>query len=153
MDSVPKVHLMKKIGNNFYWVLFCLFFFCFVLVLFFFWGGGGGGSVWLLETTNGEAGLHCRVFLVFSQILWGRSSGYFCNLGQKFCRLFHVLAQFLCTTSETEEDYYHQKVNVRVASWVVEQPKKDLRKFRNFRKIREMLEFDEEFRKSIKKKR
>ena len=37
------------------------------------------------------------------------------NLGQNFCRLFHFLAQFLFTTNETELDYYHQKVIVRVA--------------------------------------
>ena len=37
------------------------------------------------------------------------------NLGQNICRLFHVFAQFLFSTSEAELDYYHQKVNVRVA--------------------------------------
>ena len=37
------------------------------------------------------------------------------NLRQKIQRLFHFLAQFVFTTSETEVDYYHQKVNVRVA--------------------------------------
>ena len=34
---------------------------------------------------------------------------------------FYVLAQFLFTTSETELDYYHKKVNVRLASRVVKQ--------------------------------
>ena len=34
-----------------------------------------------------------------------------CNLGQNICRHFHVLAQFLFTISETELDYYHQKMN------------------------------------------
>ena len=47
------------------------------------------------------------------------------NLGQNICRLFHFLAQFVFTTSETEVDYYHQKVNLRVASRVAER----LRKF------------------------
>ena len=43
-----------------------------------------------------------------------------CNLVQNICRLFYVLAQFIFTTSKTELDYYYQKVNVRVASRVVE---------------------------------
>ena len=30
--------------------------------------------------------------------------------------LFHVFAQFLFTTSEMQLDYYHQNVNVRIAS-------------------------------------
>ena len=38
------------------------------------------------------------------------------NIGQNICRLFHLLEQFLFTTSETELDYYQQKVNVQVAS-------------------------------------
>ena len=37
------------------------------------------------------------------------------NFGQNICRLFHVLAQFAFTTTETELEYYCQKVNVRVA--------------------------------------
>ena len=40
------------------------------------------------------------------------------NLGQNICRLFHVLAQFPFMISEAELDYYHQKVNVRVAESV-----------------------------------
>ena len=32
------------------------------------------------------------------------------NLGQNIWILFHFLEQFLFTTSETELDYYHQKV-------------------------------------------
>ena len=56
-----------------------------------------------------------------------------CNLGHKTCRLFHVLAQFLFTTSETELDYYHQKVSVRDVSQAAGRPKtKDLRKLKNF---------------------
>ena len=39
---------------------------------------------------------------------------------QNFCRLFHVLAQFPFTTSETELDYYHQKVTVPVTSQIAE---------------------------------
>ena len=41
---------------------------------------------------------------------------FWANLGQNICKLFHILAQFLSTTSETELDHYHQKVNVWVAS-------------------------------------
>ena len=37
------------------------------------------------------------------------------KFGQNICRLFHFLAKFVFTISETELDYYHQKVNVRVA--------------------------------------
>ena len=45
------------------------------------------------------------------------------NLGQNICRFFHVLEQFLFTTSETELDYYQQKVDVRAASRVSERRK------------------------------
>ena len=66
--------------------------------------------------------------------------------GQKICRLFHVFAQFLLTTSKTELDFYHQKVDVRVASRVAQGLKTcDLRKFRHFKKIPEMLRFDGEY--------
>ena len=36
-------------------------------------------------------------------------------LDKKFCRLLHVLLQFLFITSETELDYYYQKVKIEVA--------------------------------------
>ena len=42
------------------------------------------------------------------------------NLGQNIFRLFHVLAQLFFTKSDMELDYYHEKLNVRVASKVVE---------------------------------
>ena len=64
------------------------------------------------------------------------------NLGQNIWRLFHVLAQFLFITSETELDYYDQKVIVRVAERL---KTKDLRKLKNFKKILGMLEFDGEY--------
>ena len=54
---------------------------------------------------------------------------------------FNSLAQFVFTTSETEIDYYYQKVNVRVASRVAER----LKKLVNFKKILEMLGFDGEY--------
>ena len=38
------------------------------------------------------------------------------NIGQNIRRLFHFLAQFLFTTSETELDYFQQRVNVLVAA-------------------------------------
>ena len=36
------------------------------------------------------------------------------------CALFHILADLPFTTSEREQDYYHQNVNIRVVSWVEE---------------------------------
>ena len=62
------------------------------------------------------------------------------NLGQNICNLFNFLVQFLFTTSETELEYYHQKINVRVALQVAEQ----LKTLRNFKKNPEMLEFNGE---------
>ena len=41
------------------------------------------------------------------------------NNEQNICRQCHVSAQFCFTKSESELDYYHQKVNVRVVSGVV----------------------------------
>ena len=67
----------------------------------------------------------------------------FYNPGQNIQRLFHFLAQFLFTTSEMELNYYHQKVNVRVAPRVAERLKTwNLRKLGNFKKIPEILGFD-----------
>ena len=43
-----------------------------------------------------------------------------CNLRQNISRLFHFVAQFLFTTTETELDCYHQRVNVRVAEQFAE---------------------------------
>ena len=40
-----------------------------------------------------------------------------------FTFFFFRLFQFLFITSETELDYYYQKVNVRVASWAPERLK------------------------------
>ena len=40
------------------------------------------------------------------------------NLGQNIWILFYFLAQLFFTTSETELDYYHQKVSARAASQV-----------------------------------
>ena len=40
----------------------------------------------------------------------------FRQLLTNFCRLFRILAQLPFTTSELELDYYHQKVNVQVAT-------------------------------------
>ena len=39
---------------------------------------------------------------------------------ENICRLFRILASFVFTTSEMELDYYHKKVNVRVALQVAE---------------------------------
>ena len=45
------------------------------------------------------------------------------NLEQNICRLFHVLAQYLFTISETELEHYYQKVAVSVNSRVVKRCK------------------------------
>ena len=45
------------------------------------------------------------------------------NLGQNICRRFQFLAEFFFATSETEPDYYHQKVSAWVASRVAERLK------------------------------
>ena len=62
---------------------------------------------------------------------------------KKICRLFHVLASFFFTTTETELDYYRQKVNVRVAClksyWTT------YRKLGNFKKIFNMLWIDSKY--------
>ena len=42
------------------------------------------------------------------------------NLWQKNCRFFWVLGQFLFTVSETELDYYHQKVKIKITSQVAD---------------------------------
>lgn len=55
-------------------------------------------------------------------------SGYTCpavveipkTLDETFVRLFLILAQFPFTTNETELDYRHKKMNVRVSSQVIE---------------------------------
>ena len=41
----------------------------------------------------------------------------------KHLQIFHFLARFLFTTSDTELDYYHKKKRVRVASRVPERLK------------------------------
>ena len=42
------------------------------------------------------------------------------NLGQNICILFHALEKVYFITSETRPDYFHQRMNVRVASRVAE---------------------------------
>ena len=73
---------------------------------------------------------------------------YVCSyyLGQNICRIFHVFVQFLLTTSDMELDFYHQKVDMRVASRVAQGLKTcDLRKLGHFKKIPEILRFDGEY--------
>ena len=41
--------------------------------------------------------------------------------GQNIYMLFHILAKFPFTASETEQYYFQQMVNIRVISWVTEQ--------------------------------
>ena len=45
------------------------------------------------------------------------------NLGQNIDRLFNFLGKFVFTTSDTELDYYQQKVSARVSSRVAERLK------------------------------
>ena len=63
------------------------------------------------------------------------------NHGQNIYRLSHIiLAQYHFTTNESELNYYHQKVNVPVASRVGERLKSlDLKKLEDFEKIHESL--------------
>ena len=63
---------------------------------------------------------------------------YYYNFEQNTCRLLHVLAQFIFTTSETGLDYYHQKVIVWVA-WQFNRTTYDWRSWET-RKCKEMPE-------------
>ena len=45
------------------------------------------------------------------------------NIGQNICKLFYFLAQFAFTTTETDLEYYYQKMNERVAERVAERLK------------------------------
>ena len=71
---------------------------------------------------------------------------FFRQSWRKHLETFHFLAQFVFTTSETEPHYYHQKVNIRVASRVAKWLKTyNLRKLRKFKKIPEILGLDGEY--------
>ena len=85
------------------------------------------GWVWIIwdRSFNEKCSRHINKSTDFPEksiewILQKLLNGYIYKLGYNLCRLFHVLAQLLFTTSETELYYYHQKVNIRVAWWVVE---------------------------------
>ena len=60
---------------------------------------------------------YCQCLKVSFPVLFDRFN---IILHKNICGLFHVLAQFLLKTREAELDYYHQKVNVRVAAQDVE---------------------------------
>ena len=64
------------------------------------------------------------------------------NLGQNICRLFHFLARFLFTTSDTELDHYHKKKSVRVHEFPNDLSPKI---FGNFKEIPEMFGFEGEY--------
>ena len=71
---------------------------------------------------------------------------FFRQSWRKHLETFHFLAQFVFTTSEMEPHYYHQKVNIRVASRVAKWLKTyNLRKLRKFKKIPEILGLDGEY--------
>ena len=62
---------------------------------------------------------------------------------RKYKERFSRFAQSFFITSKTEVDYYHQKMDVQVASRVAERLKTyDLKKLGIFKKISEMLGFD-----------
>ena len=62
------------------------------------------------------------------------------NQEQNICKFFHALAQFPITKSDSELDYYHEEVNVGVASRVAERLKTlNLRKLVTLKKISEKL--------------
>ena len=75
-----------------------------------------GTIINFFEVTKWTISTWYRIYMTFT--IQSRS------LRQNICRLFHVLVQFLFTTSETKLDYYHQKINVqvrdasRVAEWL-----------------------------------
>lgn len=45
------------------------------------------------------------------------------NHAKIICKFYHTLVQFPFITSERELDHYHEKLNIRVASLVVERLK------------------------------
>ena len=68
---------------------------------------------------------------------------FYYNHRKYTCRHFQILAQFSFTTGERELDYYHQKVNIRVAPRVAKRLKtQDLRTLGNFKEIPETLGID-----------
>ena len=67
-------------------------------------------------------------------------------LDKMFVDFFYVFEQFLFNTSETELNYYHQKVTMWVVWRVAEGFKtKDLRKLGNIKKILDILRVDSEY--------
>ena len=77
--------------------------------------------VWVIIWHN-KSGQSSAAFALFSDMRSeNKCLNFIYNPGQNICRLFHFSAQFVFTT--TELDHYHQKVNVPVASRVVEQVK------------------------------
>ena len=62
------------------------------------------------------------------------------NLGKNICGIFYFLTKFSFTTNKTEIDYYHQRVNIPIASQVAERLKTlDCKKAGNFKKTLEIL--------------
>ena len=98
-------------------------------------------EILLLSTKNWSfLGFQC----IFKQVKTKRK--IFRQSWTKHLYIFHFSAQFVFTTSETELDYYHQKVNVWVVSRVAKRLNTyDLRKLGSFKKISEMLGYDGEY--------
>ena len=64
-----------------------------------------------------NGGTHDKILSDVSKDIWD------CNHGKNISRVFHILAQFPLAKNERELDYYHQNVNVWVASGVAERRK------------------------------
>ena len=70
-----------------------------------------GNKSYSIFVLKAEFSWSCRIFWKKLK-LKRKISG---NHGKIICSLFHILAQFPFTTSETQVDYYHQRLNIRVA--------------------------------------
>ena len=105
---------------------------------------------WLVKIASySEVSVFYLFFFLYQKMLTfsdkkGEEIVYIYNLRQNIYGLFYFLSQLVFITSETKLDYYHQKVNVRVA-WRVAERLKDLSQLGNFKKIPEMLGFDGEY--------
>ena len=87
---------------------------------------------WLVKIASySEVSVFYLFFFLYQKMLTfsdkkGEEIVYIYNLRQNIYGLFYFLSQLVSITSETKLDYYHQKVNVRVA-WRVAERLKDLR--------------------------
>ena len=73
-----------------------------------------------LQRNTKFCGFTQTVVFFYSKIPDFENCSHTARVWTKHLDTFHFLAQFSFTTSETELDYYHQKVNVQVTSRVAE---------------------------------